>query len=64
VLWIRIDLNADSDPAFDLKADPDPAFDLNAGPDPDPGSQTEPDPHGSGSWSYFKVKKDEFLHEK
>ncbi len=34
VLWIRIGLNAD----------PDPAFDLNSDPDPEPGSQTNADP--------------------
>ncbi len=27
VLWIRIDFNADSDPAFQVKVDPDPVPD-------------------------------------
>jgi hypothetical protein len=34
VLWIRIGLNAD----------PDPAFDLNSDPDPKPGSKANADP--------------------
>ncbi len=43
VLRIRIDFNADLDPAFHL----------NAGPDPDPGSQNNADPCLFGSWSDF-----------
>jgi hypothetical protein len=48
-LRIRIDFNADPDPAFHLKADPDP----------DPGRQINVDPYGSesGSWSDFVITK-------
>jgi hypothetical protein len=61
VLWIRIDFNANLDPAFYLNADPDPAFYLNAEPapanqtsaDPDPAFYLSVDPSGSGSWSEF-----------
>jgi hypothetical protein len=46
VLWIRIIVNADSDPAFYLDRDSDP----------DAGSQNA-DPCGSGSWLDFVVIK-------
>jgi hypothetical protein len=49
VLWIRIGVSADRDPAFYLNVDPDPGCQTNA--DPDPG-QT------------LKSRKVEFLHEK
>jgi hypothetical protein len=55
MLCIRIDFNANTNPAFFLNVDPDPAFYLSA--DPDPESQTNADPSGSGSWSEFAVTK-------
>jgi hypothetical protein len=47
LLWIRIGLNADPDPAFYLSADV--VSQTNAGPDPDPGQTS-------------KSQKVEFLH--
>jgi len=34
VVWIRIGLNKDPDPALKVNTDPDPAFEVNADPDP------------------------------
>ncbi len=51
MLWIRICLNAD----------PDPAFYLNADPNPDPGSQTNTD---SDPGQTLPPQKVVFIHEK
>jgi hypothetical protein len=55
VFWIRIriETNADPDPAFYLNSDPDPKNQTNADPNPDlePGQS-------------FKSQKAGFLHEK
>ncbi len=47
VLWIRIGLNADPDPAFDLSSDSDP----------EPGSKANADACRTGTWPDFNVSK-------